>query len=243
IYAVTFISSSDHRTISAGVPSDLIPGDLVQWGAIAAAVLIPTIPLALLYNAFLNRFIAGFTGGWVPSRGGSTLARRGAAKADATAVGATATRVTRRELLKRAGVGVAAVGVAGSGASKAFAFAGPHRHTGRWLSGDLKILQWVHFVPAYDQWFDNTWIKNWGENNDVNVSVDHIVNTQLDARAASEVAAQSGHDLFQFLAPPAIYEDQVINHNDIIAEIQKKVGKYSALGKASTYNPTTKKYI
>ena len=63
IYAVTFISSSDHRTISAGVPTDLIRGDLVQWGAIAASVLIPSIPLALLYNAFLNRFIAGFTGG------------------------------------------------------------------------------------------------------------------------------------------------------------------------------------
>jgi len=63
IYAVTFISSSDHRTISAGVPTDLIRGDLVQWGAIAASVLIPSIPLALLYNAFLDRFIAGFTGG------------------------------------------------------------------------------------------------------------------------------------------------------------------------------------
>jgi multiple sugar transport system permease protein len=63
IYAVTFITSSDQRTISAGVPSDLIRGDLVQWGAIAAAVLIPAIPLALLYNAFLDRFIAGFTGG------------------------------------------------------------------------------------------------------------------------------------------------------------------------------------
>jgi multiple sugar transport system permease protein len=63
IYAVTFISSSEHRTISAGVPTDLIRGDLVQWGAIAASVLIPSIPLALLYNAFLNRFIAGFTGG------------------------------------------------------------------------------------------------------------------------------------------------------------------------------------
>jgi multiple sugar transport system permease protein len=63
IYSVTFISSSEHRTISAGVPTDLIRGDLVQWGAIAASVLIPSIPLALLYNAFLNRFIAGFTGG------------------------------------------------------------------------------------------------------------------------------------------------------------------------------------
>jgi multiple sugar transport system permease protein len=63
IYAVTFISSSQNRTISAGVPTDLIRGDLVQWGAIGASVLIPSIPLALLYNTFLNRFIAGFTGG------------------------------------------------------------------------------------------------------------------------------------------------------------------------------------
>jgi multiple sugar transport system permease protein len=63
IYAITFISSSSHRTISAGVPTDLIRGDLVNWGGIAAAVLIPAIPLALLYNLFLDRFIAGFTGG------------------------------------------------------------------------------------------------------------------------------------------------------------------------------------
>jgi multiple sugar transport system substrate-binding protein len=153
------------------------------------------------------------------------------------------TPLSRRELLRRAGVGAATIGVAGSGASKAFAFAGPHKHTGQWLSGNLSILQWVHFVGAYDTWFDNTWIKEWGQKNDVNVTVDHIVNTQLDARAASEVAAQSGHDLFQFLAPPAIYEDKVINHNEIVAEIEKKVGKYGNLGKLSTYNPRTKKYF
>ena len=151
--------------------------------------------------------------------------------------------LSRRDLLKRAGVGAATIGVAGSGASKAFAFAGPHKHTGRWLSGDLKILQWVHFVPDYDTWFDNTWCKQWGQNNDVNVTVDHIANTQLDARAASEVAAQSGHDIFQFLAPPAIYEDQVINHKDIVAQATKKVGKMGTLAKLSTYNPKTRKYF
>ena len=63
IYAITFISSASNRTVSAGVPTDLIRGDLVLWGPIMAATLIPSIPLALLYNAFLNRFIAGFTGG------------------------------------------------------------------------------------------------------------------------------------------------------------------------------------
>jgi len=63
VYAITFISSSTNRTLPVGVPTDLIRGDLFNWPGIMAAILIPSIPLALIYNAFLNRFIAGFTGG------------------------------------------------------------------------------------------------------------------------------------------------------------------------------------
>ncbi len=63
VYAFTFISSSANRTVSTGVYTDLIRGDLPQWGSIMVAALIPSIPLALLYNTFLDRFIAGFTGG------------------------------------------------------------------------------------------------------------------------------------------------------------------------------------
>jgi multiple sugar transport system permease protein len=63
IYAFTFISSSEHRTISAGIPNDLIRGDVFFWQSLMAATVIPAIPLALLYNAFLDRFIKGFTGG------------------------------------------------------------------------------------------------------------------------------------------------------------------------------------
>ena len=63
VYAVTFISTSANRTVSAGVPTELIRGDVFYWGALMAAALIPSIPLALLYNTFLDRFIAGFTGG------------------------------------------------------------------------------------------------------------------------------------------------------------------------------------
>jgi multiple sugar transport system permease protein len=63
VYAFTFITESEARTISAGVPTDLIRGDVFYWGALMAATLIPAVPLALLYNLFLNRFIAGFTGG------------------------------------------------------------------------------------------------------------------------------------------------------------------------------------
>jgi multiple sugar transport system permease protein len=63
VYAFTFISPSDQKVVSTGVYSDLIRGDLPEWGSIMVAALIPSIPLALLYNTFLDRFIAGFTGG------------------------------------------------------------------------------------------------------------------------------------------------------------------------------------
>ncbi len=63
IYAFTMISTSEQRTISAGIPNDLIRGDVFFWQSLMAATLLPSIPLALLYNAFLDRFIKGFTGG------------------------------------------------------------------------------------------------------------------------------------------------------------------------------------
>ncbi len=149
-------------------------------------------------------------------------------------------RLSRRDLLKKAGVGAAAVGAAG--ATAPFSFAGPMKYTGRWLSGDLSIIQWVHFVPAYDVWFDQ-YCKDWGQKNDVQVTVDHINNTLLDTRAAAEVAGQSGHDLFGSLHPLASYEDQVINHANIIKACEAKVGKYGDLGRLSTYNPRTKRYF
>jgi multiple sugar transport system permease protein len=63
VYAITFISSSSNRTLPVGVPTDLIRADLYNWPGIMAAILIPSIPLAVVYNLFLDRFITGFTGG------------------------------------------------------------------------------------------------------------------------------------------------------------------------------------
>jgi multiple sugar transport system permease protein len=63
VYAITFISSSTNRTLAVGVPTDLIRGDEYNWPGIMAAILVVSVPLALIYNVFLNRFIAGFTGG------------------------------------------------------------------------------------------------------------------------------------------------------------------------------------
>ena len=152
-------------------------------------------------------------------------------------------RYDRRELLRKAGAGALAAGYFGSAASKAFGFYGPLRFKGRDLKGDLSIIQWAHFVPAYDTWFDGTWAKTWGENNDVQVKVDHILNTLLPARMAAEAAAGSGHDLFFNLSPPAQYEDKVIDHKEIVQEVTRKVGKIGVVAKGATYNPRTKKWF
>jgi multiple sugar transport system substrate-binding protein len=48
----------------------------------------------------------------------------------------------------------------------------------------LKILQWSHFVPAYDKWFD-PWVQAWGQMNNVTVSVDHINYADIPTRTSS----------------------------------------------------------
>jgi multiple sugar transport system substrate-binding protein len=107
----------------------------------------------------------------------------------------------------------------------------------------LKILQWSHFVPAYDTWFNTQYIKEWGAKNDIEVTVDNINNTLIPSRAAAEVAAQKGHDLVMFLSPPSVYEDQVVDLKDVYAECERKHGKPIDLAVKSTFNPKTKKYF
>ena len=63
VYSLTFISSVERMTVSVGVPVALVRGDVYYWGSLMAACLITSIPLAIMYNFFLDRFIAGFTVG------------------------------------------------------------------------------------------------------------------------------------------------------------------------------------
>ena len=131
-----------------------------------------------------------------------------------------------------------------AGALAAAAAAGPFvARRARAASKTLKILQWSHFVPAYDKWFDNTYTKEWGRKNDTEVIVDHVGVAALNSRAAAEVSAQQGHDLFMFLSPPPAYEQQVIDHREIYEEVGRRHGKPIPLALHSTYNPVTKKYF
>ena len=65
IYALTFISVSLKKTVSIGVPTELVRGDVFQWGPLMAGALLASIPVAVIYTFFLDRFIAGFTMGAV----------------------------------------------------------------------------------------------------------------------------------------------------------------------------------
>jgi multiple sugar transport system permease protein len=65
VYALTFISSASHQTVGVGVPIYLVRGDVYYWGSLMAACLIASLPIGVVYNLFLDRFIAGFTFGSV----------------------------------------------------------------------------------------------------------------------------------------------------------------------------------
>jgi len=65
IYALAFVSSSSSMTVSVGVPTVLIRGDVFYWQSLMASAIIVAIPVALLYNVLLGRFIRGFTLGAV----------------------------------------------------------------------------------------------------------------------------------------------------------------------------------
>ena len=144
-------------------------------------------------------------------------------------------KISRRELVRSAGAALTLGALPALACGRRGKQPAPGKKT-------LKILQWSHFIPAYDRWFDGIYTKQWGEKNGVEVTVDHMASTEVAARGAAEVAARQGHDLFLFLSPPAAYEAQVLDHRDVVEAVEKKHGKMIRLAERSTFNPKTGKY-
>lgn len=65
IYALAFVSRTSQKTIAVGVPTELVRGDVFFWQSLQAATVMVAVPIALVFNAFLKRFVAGFTMGAV----------------------------------------------------------------------------------------------------------------------------------------------------------------------------------
>ncbi|MBK9125153.1 MAG: extracellular solute-binding protein [Chloroflexi bacterium] len=148
--------------------------------------------------------------------------------------------VSRRSFLKSVGVGGAAF-AAGSLPSLRPQAEPRFQAPSQQLSGDLRILQWSHFVPQYDKWFD-PFTRVWGDMVGVNVSVDHVNLADIPGAAAAEIAAGEGHDLIEYLFPPSNLEPAVLDLTDVNEEADRRFGTRVDLTRRSTYNPTTGKY-
>ncbi len=124
---------------------------------------------------------------------------------------------SRREFLKTAGVVM-------GGASLATLLEA--RQAPAQIKGTaLRILQWSHFVPAYDVWFDD-FVKEWGDKNGVRVRVDRIPHLELPSRMAAEFAAGAGHDLIYFVGTilTGLYYKNLVDLTDIAERIGQKLG-------------------
>jgi multiple sugar transport system substrate-binding protein len=142
--------------------------------------------------------------------------------------------LSRRRLLKAGGSAALAAAVAPS-------IIIPGR--ARAQQKTLKILQFKHFVPSFDEWFNGTFVKAWGQKNDTKVIVDYVGLADISGQAKAEIEARRGHDLIIFLTPTGVYEDQVIDHREIYEESERRYGKARDFAIRSTYNPKTKKYF
>jgi ABC-type glycerol-3-phosphate transport system substrate-binding protein len=155
-------------------------------------------------------------------------------------------RLSRRDMLRGAGAGLLGASLAACGGNQSKSSSSSSGSTGTGgastASGtpsfnigqgaSLSILTWNHFVPAYDTYFD-TFAKDWGNQNNVKVSVDHIANSDLPTREAAEVAARKGHDIIQFNAQvrTRLYEKDLVDVSDIVNGLVKLYGDPIPMGK------------
>jgi multiple sugar transport system substrate-binding protein len=99
----------------------------------------------------------------------------------------------------------------------------------------LKIAKWSHFVPEFDPWFENV-AREWGQQHDLQVTVENIPVEKIRATAAAEVKAANGHDVFIFPWPPAEYYQHAIDHTEIYQRVAGTYGAIPQIAYRSTYN-------
>jgi multiple sugar transport system permease protein len=62
IYALTFVSSSENKTVPVGVVTELVEGDVYHWGSLMAGALLGSLPVAFIYSFFVEHYVSGMTG-------------------------------------------------------------------------------------------------------------------------------------------------------------------------------------
>ena len=133
--------------------------------------------------------------------------------------------ISRRTFLKTTGTAAAAGSLA--------AMLDAHQAPAEIKGTTLRLLQWSHFVPAYDVWLDD-FAKKWGDQNGVKVRIDHIPHLELPARYAAEFAAGTGHDLIYFAGQilTGQYSRTLLDISDLGEALGKKYGGWMEASKS-----------
>ena len=103
------------------------------------------------------------------------------------------------------------------------------------------LLQWSHFVPRYDEWFD-AYAAEWGEDNGVGVTVDHVNFTELFSTLAAEIDAGEGHTIVEVLFSPASFIAGLHDLGDINQEAMDRWGERASTCQAASYLPVVDTY-
>jgi len=106
---------------------------------------------------------------------------------------------------------------------------------------ELRILQWSHFVPQYDVWFD-PFAKGWGNANNVGVTVDHIALGELPAALTAAIDAGEGPSLVEMVFAPPQFIEGLHDLTELNMQAQEFFGEQAETSKNSSYLPATGTY-
>jgi multiple sugar transport system substrate-binding protein len=106
---------------------------------------------------------------------------------------------------------------------------------------ELKILQWSHFVPQYDVWFDS-FAEAWGADHGVDVSVDHINLAELNAALTAAIDAGEGPTLVELNLAASNFVEGVRDLTDLNMQAQELFGPQAETCTANSYLPANDKW-
>lgn len=106
---------------------------------------------------------------------------------------------------------------------------------------ELRILQWSHFVPRYDEWFD-AFAEEWGNNNNVNVTVDHLNIADVAPSLSAALDAGEGPTLVELSLAASNFVEGVHDLTDFNMELQERFGPMAETCVQNSYLPTNDKW-
>ena len=110
------------------------------------------------------------------------------------------------------------------------------------LAQELSLLQWSHFVPRYDKWFD-AWAEDWGKANGLEVRVDHVNVAELPAALTAAIEAGEGPSIIEMVFPPTAFIEGLHPLNDVNEAAAAAHGERTANCQATSYLPINDTYV